>query len=101
MSKSQTTPTQRIDHLGYTINTISMTLEVPGNKIRDIRQEVNRMAQKGVTTLHQLSSFIGRVTTMLRAVFPAQLQTRHLLQVKNDTLKMGSKWSNTVKITDE
>lgn len=75
MSKSQTTPTQRIDHLGYTIDTISMTLEVPGNKIRDIRWEANRMAQKGVATLCQLSSFIGKATVMLGAVFPARLQT--------------------------
>ena len=59
------------------------------------------MAQTGTATLRQLSSFIGKATAMLGAVFPARLQTRHLLQVKNDALKMGSKWSDTVKITDE
>jgi len=37
MSKSQTTPTQHLEHLGYTIDTTTMSLEIPGNKIRDIR----------------------------------------------------------------
>ena len=71
LSKSQTCPTQLLDHLGYTIDTTTMSLEVPGNKIRDIRRLANRMVQTGKATVQQLSSFIGKATAMLGAVFPA------------------------------
>jgi len=100
-SKSHTTPTQRLDHLGYPIDTQTMALEMTGSKIRDIRRLANKMAQKGTATVRQLSSFIGKTQAMLGAVFPARLQTRNLLQIKNEALAAGRQWSDMIPITIE
>jgi len=98
-AKSTLTPTQRIDHLGFTIDTTAMTLSVPRAKVRDIRREANKLLRLGETSLRSLSAFIGKAMAMLAAVFPARLQTRRLTQLLNSALKTCS-WTDLVKFTD-
>jgi hypothetical protein len=101
LSKSQLTPTQRIQHLGFIIDSTKMTLSVPGDKIRDVRREASKMVNKGAATVRQLSSFIGKTNAMTAAIFPARLRSQHLLQLKNASLATGKQWTDVVDLTAE
>ena len=100
-SKSQLTPTQTITHLGFTIDTKSMTLSVPKDKVRDIRREATKILRKGALTVRALSSFIGKALAMTAAVLPARLRTQHLVQLKNEALRQHNSWTASVSLTDQ
>lgn len=98
--KSSTEPSQTIDHLGFTFNTRKMMLSVPKNKLRDLRREAARMMSKGLTTLRNLSSFVGKAMATTLAVFPGRLMTRNLLALKNQALRRsGAQWTDSVPLT--
>lgn len=97
-TKSSLTPSQTLHHLGFEIDTVSMTLKIPGQKIHNIRREASKMANKGTCTVRQLSSFIGKVIAMTAAVFPARLKVQHLQATKIQALKSGSSWEDSISI---
>ncbi|KAG1039011.1 hypothetical protein G6F43_012596 [Rhizopus delemar] len=98
-SKSHLTPTQQIDHLGFTINTKNMSLSVPASKRGDIRREALKMLKTKTCSLRHLSSFIGKTQATTPAVFPARLRTRELLQLKNQYLRQGATWNTSITLT--
>lgn len=100
-SKSQLTPSQTIDHLGFTIDTTTMCLSVPTSKRRDIRREAMKLLKTKSCSLRNLSSFIGKAQATTPAVFPARLHTRQLLHLKNLALAKGKTWNSTVLLTPE
>ncbi|KAK3811349.1 MAG: hypothetical protein JOS17DRAFT_796160 [Linnemannia elongata] len=75
-----------IDHLGFRIDTRTMTLSVPRSKVRDLRREAEKLLRSKATALRNLASFIGKAMAMTAAVFPARLMTRRLIQVQNQAL---------------
>jgi Reverse transcriptase (RNA-dependent DNA polymerase)/DNA N-6-adenine-methyltransferase (Dam) len=97
-TKSVLRPTQKLQHLGFLIDTRDMTLTVPSSKIRDLRREASRLFRSASCSLRHLSSFIGKAQAMTIAVFPARLQTRHLLTVKNLALRRCPSWTSTVSL---
>jgi hypothetical protein len=99
--KSSLIPSQTLEHLGFEINTASMTLRVPGKKIRDVRREASKMVNKGLCTVHQLSSFIGKAIAMTAAVFPARLKIQHLMADKIKALKSDSSWESLVSLSQD
>lgn len=97
-AKSSLTPSQTIQHLGFEIDTVSMTLKIPGPKIRDVRREASKLFNKGTCTVRQLSSFIGKAIAMTAAVFPARLKVQHLTAAKIHALKSGSSWEESISL---
>jgi hypothetical protein len=98
-SKSTMTPTQCIEHLGFRIDTRTMTLSVPRSKVRDLRREAEKLLRNKSTALRNLASFIGKAMAMTAAVFPARLMTRRLIQVQNRALANQWKWTAQVNLT--
>jgi hypothetical protein len=98
VAKSVLRPTQKIQHLGFVIDTRTMTLTVPSSKIRDLRREASRLFRAASCSIRHLSSFIGKAQAMTMAVFPARLQTRHLLAVKNLALRRCRSWTSTISL---
>jgi hypothetical protein len=97
-SKSSLIPSQTLQHLGYEINTVAMTLQIPGAKIRDMRREASKLINKATCTVRQLSSFIGKAIAMTAAVFPARLKVQHLQAVKINALKSGRSWEDSISL---
>jgi len=100
-SKSSLTPSTTLQHLGFEIDTVSMSLKVPGQKIRDLRREASKLINKTTCTIRQLASFIGKAVAMTAAVFPARLKVQRLLAVKIQALKSGASWSDLISIPQE
>ena len=97
-SKSTLDPTQCIDHLGFRIDTTTMSLSVPKAKVRDLRREAQKMIKAGTITLRRLAAFIGKAIAMTIAVFPARLMTRNLIQVQNTALARDVRWTDPVTL---
>ena len=98
-SKSHLDPTQKIQHLGFNINTKDMTLSVPKDKVRDLRREATKILNKGTLSIRALSSFIGKALAMTAAILPARLKTRNLVWLKNQALRTHSTWTASISLT--
>ena len=71
--KSITTPTQQIEFLGFKVNSVSLHLSLPGEKLHHIRMEVRQHLQRLQVTARQLAQLIGKLHAALQAVLPAPL----------------------------
>jgi len=82
--KSNLTPSQSIEHLGFRIKTRSMTASLPGTKIRDLRREAQKLLTASKVSRRQIAGFIGRAIAATPAVLPARLFTRALTRLLNN-----------------
>jgi len=80
IAKFVTTPTQQIEFLGLRVDSTSLQLSLPGEKLHHIRMEVSQHLQKSQVTAHQLAQLIGKLHAASQAVLPAPL-FYHSLQV--------------------
>mmetsp|Transcript_5572 Transcript_5572/g.9350 ORF Transcript_5572/g.9350 Transcript_5572/m.9350 type:complete len:500 (+) Transcript_5572:1164-2663(+) len=80
--KSQLTPVQRIDHLGFELNTADNTIRLPHKKLHAIEKDarrVERAASADTLTIRQLAGLLGKLVAAAPAV-PALMMRRHALQ---------------------
>ena len=71
-------PSQKIEYLGFLIDTMKMVISLPDEKINSIianRRDVLRVKSVSV---RELASLIGKLTSCMLAVVPAPLHYRHL-----------------------
>jgi hypothetical protein len=91
--KSVLLPSQRIEHLGFVLNTKNMTASLPLKKLRDIRRSIKQVLdhpnRQSPRIIHSLTMRIQAATF---AIFPARLYTRHLLYYKNQMVKTEADW---------
>ena len=76
--KSELRPTQDLEFLGMVVNTVNMTLKVPGEKLKKIRKEAQSLLKKGKVTARMVSRIIGKMSAMAQAIPPAPLFFRSL-----------------------
>ena len=81
--KSQLLPSQKIEFL---IDSNTMTLQHPGEKLRKIRKKCQELLAQTTVSVRELSKFLGLLTSSIQAIFPAPLHYRHLQRLKNTTL---------------
>ncbi|KAG0322107.1 hypothetical protein BG000_003015 [Podila horticola] len=55
-SESHLEPMQKLQHLGFNVNTKDMTLSVPKDKVRDLRPEATKILNKGTLSIRALES---------------------------------------------
>ena len=77
-AKSITTPTQQIEFQGLKVNSVSLHLSLPGEKLHHIRMEVRQHLQRSQLTARQLAQLIGKLHAASQAVLPAPLFYRSL-----------------------
>ena len=91
--KSVIIPAQKLEYLGFIIDTTSMTLALPVEKIKSIQSSARKLlATKGTTSIRLLSRFIGLCTSVKHAVSQAPLHYRSLQFVRNFVSK-GRRYS--------
>ena len=73
VSKSIMTPTQEIEYLGLLVNSTTLQLRLPGEKLHHIRLEVNQILQKSHVTAQQLAQIIRKLNAASQAVLPVPL----------------------------
>jgi hypothetical protein len=86
--KSFLTPTQQLEHLGFVLNTYTMTASFPMKKLCNIRRSIKQVLDHSHRQSHRVVySLTMRIQAATFTLFPARLYTRHLLYYKNQTVK--------------
>jgi hypothetical protein len=84
--KSLLVPSQQIEFLGLLIDSKALTLQLPGEKLRKIRKNCQKLLGLQEVSIRELSKFLGLLTSSIQAIFPAPLHFRHLQHLKNQAM---------------
>jgi hypothetical protein len=98
--KSFLTPCQKIDYLGFKIDSKSMTLKLPKAKLRSIVRECQKAKHLRCLPIRNLASLIGKIVATTNAILPARLHSRALLRDKNRGLHLNG-WNGSVTLSEE
>ena len=94
--KSIIIPTQKLEFLGFIIDSTSMSLALQVGKIQSIKSSARKLLRtKGTISIRQLSRFIGLCTSAKYAVPQAPLHYRSLQFLRNSVLR-GHRYSPTL-----
>ena len=94
-SKSQLIPTQEIVFLGFQLSSAKMTISLPQEKMRKIKQEAVHLLQKPLVSIQELATFVGKTTAARQAISVAPLFHRQLQALKNSAISQAQ---STVEI---
>ena len=68
LEKSTLVPTQQVQHLGFSINFQTGTLEVPPQKLKTIRKELGKLVTQQSMTPRKMAAILGHVRSFLTAI---------------------------------
>ncbi len=98
--KSALEPAQRLEFLGMILDTLSLKLFVPPDKIADITALGELLLAANMVLLRDLSKFIGKVNATRMALLPSPLFCRHLQQSLIQGLSEFSTYDALVGLSD-
>ena len=101
LEKSVFTPSQKLEFLGFIINTIDMNLLLPDDKVMSIKSLCMTLLEQKVVSVWDLSQLIGKLTASIQAVFPAPLHYRHLQNLKHQGLAKGGGYDSCLSLSRE
>ena len=100
--KSVLVPTQKIEFLGFILDSVTMTISLTDKKKSKICDMAKKLAQKPVTTIRDLASLIGNVVAADPAVPLGPLRYKYLEIERNRLLSEHyGDYEATVSITKE
>ena len=85
--KSQFEPRKVLTFLGFSINTINMTVSLPDSKKQDIIELCNKLLQAEKTSIRDVATLVGKMVAAFPAVEYARLHYRSLEIDKISALK--------------
>ena len=87
VSKSISTPTQIMVHLGNVINTITMTVYLPDDKKEKIKSLCSRLYEQEIATIRFVSKVLGTLISSFSAVEQGKLHYRNVEIAKIEALR--------------
>jgi hypothetical protein len=99
--KSSLIPKQKIEHLGFLLDTEKMTAQLPGKKLRDIQRSIQQVLKHPVQTPRKIHSLTMRIQAATFALIPARLYTQYLLRMKNQSVKNSEDWDKEKELPKE
>lgn len=99
--KSVLTPSLQMEFLGFLVDSKTLTLALPHEKVRKIQRECQKALTVPSLTLRKLASLIGLLNSSIQAVFPAPLHYRHLQNLKNQQLCHSMSYESEVLLSPQ
>ena len=81
------TPTQRIEFLEVTVDSLIMILSLPEKKVSKVQKQCQKLFRKTQVLILELTKLIGLLSSTIRAVLPALINFRYLQQQQIQALK--------------
>lgn len=95
-------PSQNLEFLGLTIDTLEMTLSTPKAKRQKIKREVEAILKKEHWPLRKLAATAGLLISVNRAMKIGMLMTRSLQLLIREEISRNSEWDNrNVRVSQE
>ena len=88
--KSMLNPVQQIEFLGFVIDSVSMKVSLPDDKVQKIQTKCQEMLNAKTVTVRALAKLIGKVAASVQAILPGPLHYRQLQILKAYGLKQGN-----------
>ena len=88
-NKSHMVPTQEIVFLGFHLSSIAMTISLPQEKIKKIKQEAACLLKKPLVSIQHLATFVGMTTAAKQAIPVAPLFHRQLQALINSVVSQA------------
>jgi len=108
LEKSQTVPKQEMEFLGFQVNSASLQLAFPAEKMRKIQQDARALLQRHSVSVRDLARFVGKVTATTRAIWQAPLHYRALQRMINSVVPLdsplparASKFNTILQLTED
>lgn len=95
--KCEWEPSQLVEFLGFLVNSLSMRISLPENKVKKIQKECSTLLKRRLVTARQLAQLIGTMTASIPAVAQAPLHYRALQRLHNRAL-IGNNYNCEVKV---
>ena len=83
LKKSILTPTQKLDHLGFSLNLDDGVLEVPKHKLKSVRKELGKILTHKQMTCRKMAAILGNVRSFLMAMPFLRAFTDHMMAFVN------------------
>jgi len=99
--KSVMIPSPVMEFLGFLVDSTTMTLALPPEKVRKIQQECQKALTVSSLTLRKLASLTGLLNSSIQAVVPAPLHYRHLQNLKNRQLCPTMNYESEVQLSPQ
>ena len=74
--KSLLIPQQITEFLGFLINSVTLQIQMPQEKLRKIQQDARWLLQHQSVTVQDLARFVGKTTASCKAIWQAPLHYR-------------------------
>ena len=87
--KSILLPSQEMEFLGVLVNSITMSLSLPDNKVLNLQKECRSLLSSRSASQSDLAHLIGKMVAAKAAVFQAPLHYRALQHLKNSLDHQG------------
>lgn len=85
--KSILTPVQRLDFLGFTLDTNAMKLYLPQHKVMKVLESCQLLLENPKPTIRSVASVVGLLISVIPAVKFGKLHYRDIEKCKNQSLK--------------
>ena len=97
-AKSHLTPTQRLEYLGFELDSVGMRIWAPPKKIKNMAKGLKSFLRHNVASAREVASLLGKLGSMADALFPVRVHTSALQDFKLAALG-GSRTSWDTKMT--
>ena len=84
--KSLMTPAQELEFLGLSVDSQSLQLKLPSEKIRQIRKEAAQLLKRESLSARQLSQFLGKLNAASEAMLDAPYFIEHYRRTSRQPL---------------
>jgi len=99
--KSHLTPSQKVEYLGWLIDSQSMNLSLPEAKLQDLLTQCQLVITQNKVSARLLSRLIGKLNACVMAVLPAPLHYRQLqMQKARELLKANQNYGSRFKLSN-
>ncbi|KAM8977409.1 uncharacterized protein RCH25_044212 [Pelodytes ibericus] len=99
--KSELYPTQSIQFLGFTVDSVEAILKLPQSKMLSIRKAIRRFLRLPRVSLRDLARIIGLLSSSIQAIFPGPLHYRAMQRLKDQHLRATGSYDHCFPLTDE
>jgi hypothetical protein len=87
-----------MEYLGFLINSLELTLALPGGKMQKLIQSCKQLLQNRVSSVREIAKVVGKLTSSMQAILPAPLHYRHLQMLQIKSLLVGRSYETKVTL---
>ena len=99
--KSFLTPTRILEFLGFTINTETMMMSLPEDKVTRVTQKCHNLIKDQVVKVRHLAEVVGMLNASVRAILPAPLHYRQMQMTQAKALLYNQSYETRVSLPPE